>query len=295
MNKKFYVLADSTSDLLKSSREQYDLDYLKMVFTICDKTYDADLDWNELSSDQYYSLQREGNRSITGLVKTSELEEKFEQHLKEGKDVLYIACSSRLSSSINNAKIVAEELKAKYPNNKVICYDSLRSCAAQGMLAIEASKIASEGKDIEEAIKFLDQNRLKFQTWATVGTLTYMKNAGRVKASTAFFGNLFRVKPIVVTDKTGSNVAIKKVKGRKDSLDELINIASERLDASKDYDIIVEHAQCKEDGQYVADGIKARCGKDVKLIDLGPIIGATCGPDTITINFFGQEIDFTLE
>ena len=80
--RKFQVFTDSTSDLEKEYREKYNIEYLKMVFTIDGQTYDADLDWNELSPIDYYNKMRNGNRSVTGLVKTSEVEEKFEKKLK---------------------------------------------------------------------------------------------------------------------------------------------------------------------------------------------------------------------
>ena len=48
--KKFQVITDSTSDLEKKFRDEYDIEYLKMVFTIDNKDYDADLDWTSKNS-----------------------------------------------------------------------------------------------------------------------------------------------------------------------------------------------------------------------------------------------------
>ena len=75
--KTFQVITDSTSDVEKKFREEYDLDYLKMVFTIEGKTYDADLDWNDISPKGYFDSMRRGNRSVTGAIKITELEQKF--------------------------------------------------------------------------------------------------------------------------------------------------------------------------------------------------------------------------
>ena len=291
---KFQVITDSTSDLDFNDRNQYKIDYLKMVFTIDEKQYDADLDWSIIDPDTYYRLMRSGKRSITSLIKQEETYQKFEQYLKEGKDVLYVTCSSKLSGSINSATIIAKELEEKYPNQKVICFDSLKSNYAEGYMAIEAAKLANKGFGIDKAITKLNEIQHHLQTWATVGSLTYMKNAGRVKASTAFFGNLFHVKPIVVTDRSGQNAAFKKVKGRKESLDELVNIINLRQSDNNDYPIIIEHANCLEDAKYVLKKIKTELGLKAFIKTLGPIIGATCGPDTITINFYGKEIDFVL-
>ena len=65
--KTFKVLADSTSDLEKKFRDEYDIDYFRMTFTIDDTEYDADLDWTKLSPLDYYKMMRNGKRSITSF------------------------------------------------------------------------------------------------------------------------------------------------------------------------------------------------------------------------------------
>lgn len=289
--KTFQVITDSTSDVEMIFREELGIDYLKMVFTIEGKTYDADLDWKDISAKEYFDSMRKGNRSVTGAVKPIEFEEKFTKYLSEGLDVLYIACSSKLSASVNTAKSFAEEIIEKFPGRKIVCYDSLRSNYAEGYMAIKAAMMANEGKTLDEVIEFLDNNKLKFQTYATVATLDWLKKAGRVKASTAFFGNLIGVKPIILGDKNGNNYSFKKVKGRKPSLDELVNIIAERIENNPQNILFIEHADCEADALYIRDKIKDKIKvKQIHVSTLGPIISATTGPDTITVNFFGEEV-----
>ncbi len=289
--KKVQVFTDSTSDIEKEYRDEVGLDYLKMVFTIEGKNYDADLEWPEITPKAYYDMMRKGSRAVTGQVKPSDIEEKFKKAFEEGYDVLYIACSSRLSSSVNSAKIYADEILAKYPGRKAVCYDSLRSNYAEGLMAFDVAKMANEGKTLDELVEYLDNNRLKYQVVATVESLEWLRKSGRVTATSAFFGNLFGVKPIIISDKNGNNYAFKKVKGRKTSLDELVEIICERFTSPKDHGICIAHADCEKDAQYIADKVKERLNpKYVHLSSLGPIIGATVGPGTITANFYGEEV-----
>ena len=106
--KKFQIFTDTTSDVEKKFRDEYELDYLKMVFTIEGKTYDGDLDWKEMTPEDYYNKMRKGNRAITGLVKNDDAEAKIKAALDAGLDVLYIACYSKLSGSVNSVKIIAD-------------------------------------------------------------------------------------------------------------------------------------------------------------------------------------------
>ncbi len=283
--KKFQVLTDSTSNLIKAHRDEFGLDYAKMVFTLEGKDYDACLDWSEISAHDFYESIRKGNRAITGLVTAEQFEKKFDEYLSQGLDVLYISCSSKLSGSINNGKIVAEEFKEKYPDRKIICVDSLRSNYGEGMIALTAAKMANEGKSIEEVAAFVEEKKLYYHTYATVGSLTHLKNAGRIKASKAFFGNLFGVKPIIIADAIGNNYAFKKTKGRKNALDELVALVKENIHPNSP--LYVEHADSLEDAEYVKEALMDKVSV-INVSNLGPIIGASVGPDTIIVDFYGK-------
>lgn len=289
--KSFQVITDSTSDVELSYRNEYGLDYVQMVFNIAGREYPASLDWEELSASDYYNLMRNGNRATTGLVNAAEFSNKFEKYLSKGLDVLYISCSSRLSGSLNNAKIVAAELMDKYPNNKVICFDSLRSNYSQGMMALDAAMLANKGKSIDEAARELSIHRLRYQTYATVDSLEWLRKAGRVKASSAFFGNLFGVKPIIVGDAAGNNYAFKKIRGRKQSLEALAKIVDERIINRNEATVFIEHADCLEDALFLKNLIIEKVNpKKINISNVGPIIGATVGPNSITVNFYGEKV-----
>ena len=289
--KKFQVFTDSTADLVKADREAVGLEYVRMSFTIDGKEYPADLDWSDLSPAQYYGMMRAGKVSKTSLVTMEEFDKRFAPVLEKGEDILYIACSSKLSGSVNNARLAAEELLENYPERRIVAFDSLRSNYAEGMMALRAAKMASEGKTLDETVAALEEDKLCYQVHATVGSLEWLKKAGRVKASTAFFGNLFGVKPIILSDAKGNNYGYKKVKGRKTSLDELVSVVATRIKDKENAVVYVEHADCEADANYVAENIRAKVApKEVKISSVGPIIGATVGPDTITVNFYGEKV-----
>ena len=291
--KKFKVLTDSTADLEKDIRDKYDIDYIQMTFNTNGKTYDADCDWKQLSASDYYGQMRKGTVFKTTQIKGDECEAKFKKYLDEGLDILYVACSSKLSSSVNFAANIAKDILAdeKYKGRKIICFDTLRATTGEGLIAIDAAKLALEGLDVEEVYNKLNENKLKYNEFCTVGSLEWLKKAGRVKASTAFFGNLFGVKPIIIADAKGNNYAYKKEKGRKNSLDSIIESAKERIENISEATIFVEHADCMKECEYVVNRIKTEIDpKEVIVTNVGPIIGATVGPDTILISFYGQEV-----
>ena len=86
--KNYVILTDSCSDLPKELREKYGVEYLPMRILYGDKDIPADLDWGEISFEQFYALMRDGVRIKTSQVNASEYVAAFEKYAGEGLAVL---------------------------------------------------------------------------------------------------------------------------------------------------------------------------------------------------------------
>ncbi len=290
---EFAILTDSSSDLYTALRKEYDIDYVQMHIVMDGKEMPASLDWDEYSPEQLYAWLRDGKLIKTTQVPVEEYQSKFTEYLEQGKDILYLACSSGLSGSINTCRMVAEELQSKYPDRKIVAVDSLKASLGLGFMAIEAAKLRRSGKTIEEVAAFIEENKLKYRECGVPETLSYLKRAGRVKSAASFFGNLLGVKPIVVFDKNGCNAVVKKVRGRKTSLREIVSVAASEIVDAGAQTVGVVHADCAEEAQQVAQMLREQANpKDVIVDYMGPCIGATTGPGTVIIYYVGNEIDF---
>lgn len=291
MEKKFAIITDSTADLGKDLRNKYDIDYACMTISVEGKEYQASLDWEEYSLQEFYDWMRKGIRVYTTQVPNDNFKKKFVPYLENGMDVLYIACSSALSASYKASLVIKEELSSLYPERKIICVDSLISSMGEGQIAIEASKMRDAGKTMEEIVAWIEEHRNEYHQLATVEDLGYLKRAGRVKATKAFFGNLFGIKPIIMSDAKGQNYAYKKAKGRKGAYTEIIaTIRDEIVNAEAQY-ISITHADCLSDAEELKERIlKEIPCKGVYINPIGPIVGASVGPGTLGIYYYGKEV-----
>ena len=289
---KIKIFIDSTGDLPKDLRDKYDIDYCPMVVTVDDKEVIASLDYDQgYTLKQFYDVMREGRRIFTSQVPDHVFVEKFTAALKDGFDVLYIGCSSKLSASVLAGEKVAMNLRKEYPNNRIVVFDSKISCYGQGEMAIIASKMREEGKTLDEIEAWLSLNIFRFNQFATVDSLLYLKRAGRVSATSAFFGNIFGVKPILISDRLGQNLAIEKIKGTKQSL---LYLASAAVEAGEDLTgktIFIGHADAIKAAEFVRDEIlKLAPSVNIYIGPIGPIVGASTGPGTIGVYVFGKEV-----
>ena len=288
--KPFAIIGDSTCDLNKAMREQLDVDYVQMNFVLEGKEHPASLDWDGMSSKEFYDLMRAGKRITTTQVPAESYVKKFTEYLDKDMDVLYISCSSALSGSINTARIVARELMEKKPEGKIVCVDALNSSFGQGIEIMWASKMRNEGSSIEEIAEFLEKNRNCVNQSAFVEKLEYLRRAGRVTASSAFFGNLIGIKPILISDAKGQNFAVKKVKGLQNAMEETVALVKERIIEPETQIVYISHADSPENAEKIGQMLKDQVGcKDVFIGCIGPIVGASVGPGTIAIYYVGQE------
>ncbi|MBQ7906520.1 MAG: DegV family protein [Clostridia bacterium] len=292
--KKYVIVTDSCSDLHKGLREKYDIDYIPMHLIIDgERDIYADLDFNEISYEDYFNMLREGTRIKTAQVNAQEYKQAFTKYLEAGFDILSISCSSALSASIKASQVARDELLEAYPDAKIYCIDSLNSCFGLGIICMTASELRAEGKTIEEVAAWIEENKLKVHQECTVEKLTYLKNAGRVSAAKAFFGGLLNKKPIIISDAVGQNHAIETVKGRRASMERLAERMFDEYEDHPYQKVVVCHADDIEAAEEFKAVIEAKfAGKELNIhMDrIGPIIGTSAGPGTIAVYFIGTEV-----
>lgn len=294
---KVKIITDSCADLSGKQLEQYDIDYVKMS-TIKDGTESpALLTWTAEEAHALYDTIRSGKRITTAQVSVEEFTRMFTKYLDAGYDIVYVACSSKQSGSVNTGHVTAQKLLTSYPNFKIYCIDSLNSTIGEGMLAIEAAKMAADGKTAEEIFSYIMSIRKNVQEFATVHTLEHLKRAGRVSASSAFFGNLMGVKPILVADANGAQAAYKKVKGRETSLREIVALLKENITDAENQTVYIAHADCRtEEVDALVELVRSEIPcKDISIGYIGPIVGASVGPDAIGVWGFGKQVTFAAD
>ena len=294
--RKVKVIADSCADLNVEQLNKYGIAFAKMS-TSCDGVESvATLLWTDEEAHEHYNKMRDGKRIITAQVSVEEFQRVFEEYLKQDMDIVYIGCSSKQSGSVNTGFVTAKKLMENYEGSTIICIDSLNASMGEGMLAIEAAKLANDGASATEIEAHILAIRKKVNQYVTVHSLDALKRAGRVKGSAAFFGNLMGVKPIIIADANGDQAAYKKVKGRQKSFEEIVAMLKASIIEPEKQTIYMTHADCAKEE---IDGLVELIRKEIPCLDvevgfIGPIIGASIGPDAVGIWGFGEEVTYKI-
>ena len=291
---KVKIITDSCSDLTEELMKTYDIDYAQMRTVYEGKESPADLSWTPAAVHEFYGIMRAGNRITTTQVPIEEFDRIYRKYLEQGFDIVYIGCSSKQSGSVNTSSVLAKKLKEEYPSQSIFSIDSLNACIGEGMLAIEAAKLAANGNSAEEINDIILEKRKDVNEFVTVHSLDSLRRAGRVKGSAAFFGNLMGVKPIIIADANGEQAAFKKAKGRLNSFKEIVGLMKATIIKPEEQTLYLVHADCKpEEVEQLKSMVLAEIPvKNIYTLYIGPIIGASIGPDAVGIFAFGQKVTF---
>lgn len=288
----YKIITDSTCDLPPKLIQELDVEVIPMVFSIGEDTYHNYPDERELSSHDFYDRLRKGESSITNQITPVTFTELFEPILASGTDILYLAFSSGLSGTYNNACLTVKELQNRYPDRKLRVVDSLAASMGEGLLVYHAAKKRDEGMNIDELCNWLTENRNRLAHWFTVDDLNHLKRGGRVSGAAALVGTMLGIKPVLHVDDEGHLIPMEKIRGRRQSLDSLVQHMANAVEEPEKQMIFISHGDSLEDAEYVAQQVRKKFHvKGIEINPIGPVIGTHSGPGTIALFYLGKNKD----
>lgn len=285
----YVIITDSTTDLSQQMINDLEIEVIPLGFSVENESFLNYSDNRDMLPEDFYRLMRDGKTIKTAQINIATFLSAFEKRLQENKDIFCVTLSSGISGTYNSAMAAANELRKKYKDNKIIVIDSKSASLGEGMLVYNAVMKKREGLSIDELEVWIEGNKNKLCHWFTVDDLMHLKRGGRISATAAAFGTLLNIKPVLHVDDAGHLVPVKKVRGRKSSLLELINMMEKtgiNLDGQK---IFISHGDCVDDAEFVAGTIRQKFNiGDVIINYVGPVIGAHSGPGTVALFFWGS-------
>ena len=285
--REFVITVNSTVYLPKEWLKERNVPVLPLKYTIDGQTYQ---DMEGLSAKEFFQKLREGHMSVTSQINPEEAGEMMEPFLKEGKDLLHLAFSSGLSGTYNSMRIAAEELAEDYPDAKIIVIDTLCACMGEGLLLYKVLQLKDQGKTLEEIAEWVEANKLHICHNVTVDDLNHLHRGGRISKTAAVFGTLVQVKPIIHMDENGKLQVIGKERGRKRSLNKIVDMAVEQSEGWENDMVMITHGDCIEDAEYVAERVKEKLGNPEVLINnIGTVIGSHTGPGVVAVFLMGNK------
>jgi DegV family protein with EDD domain len=286
----YIIVSDATLDLPASVIDEYDIRVIPMGVNVDNEEYHHYPDERELSIEDFYRKLKDGAVSHTTQITPAIFMDYFEDILKQGKDILYIAFSSGLSGTYNTSQIVIRDLAEEYPDRKIYSIDSLCASIGEGLLVLNAALQKQQGMNIEELAAWVEANKRRSRHWFTVKDLFFLKRGGRITSIEAMVGTALKIRPVLSTDDCGKLAVVSKIRGTRAELDYMLTkLLEEGTDLSMQT-IIIGHgddlAQAKELENLIRGKVTV---KDVIISKIGPVIGTHTGPGMLALVFMGDK------
>ncbi|WP_027364585.1 DegV family protein [Desulfotruncus alcoholivorax] len=195
-----------------------------------------------------------------------------------------IHISSGLSGTYETIKTVARQ----FNKMKVEVIDSRALSLALGFLVQEAGRCIQNGLNFDSVIARVNEIQKKINVFFVVKTLEYLKKGGRIGYVEGTVGQLLDIKPIISINEEGKYFSWGKVRGRKKSINKLIEILKEKA-SGKTINIAVAHGDAEEEARKLMERIKNAKEFQIKeftFAQLSPVMGVHAGPGLIGVAFY---------
>ena len=149
---KIAVVTDSTAYLSAEQIKENDIHIVPIPFILDGKSYDEGID---ITTEEFYEKLRTSETfPSTSQPPIGKLIELYESLGDQGYDAVI---SIHLASTISGLVQTLETVKDTVDNIQVVPVDSEITVLLMGYLAIEAARMAKQGKNLDEILARLDQ------------------------------------------------------------------------------------------------------------------------------------------
>lgn len=282
----FTIISDSSCDLSEDLIKEYNLNIVPFYVSFDKENYRKEK--IDISIKEFYEkMENEKAVPKTSLPSVEDYYTAFTPHLKNGQDILCFSLSSELSGSYQSAFNASKLALQDFPERKVICIDSRKAAALQGLYVLQSAKMRKEGFTIDETynkmMEISDESLIIF----TINTLEYLQKGGRVGKAAALASSILNIKPILLL-KDGALEPHSKVRGRKKSISELLNIFNKEIGNNPEkYEIAIAHSNCKEEAEELEKSLKEKSNVELSypIFEIGVTVGAHTGTKAVGIAY----------
>jgi uncharacterized protein len=158
------------------------------------------------------------------------IERTFAFMLAHYDEVLGLFVSGKMSGLWHNAATVAQRLSENGKRIRVV--DTRQNSAAEGLLVLEAIRLAGEGLALDALADRMEEMAAKSRIYVSVNTLKFMLKGGRISKAQGFILNLLKLKPVVSIDKEGKGTIWAKTFSRRQAISRILKKIRQDLSES---------------------------------------------------------------
>ncbi len=281
------LVTDSCCDLSADVIADAGVEFVPLSYIMDDVEYPDDLG-QSVPYEEFYRQLEAGAAIKTAQVPVIRFLEAFDRYYNQGRPVIYIALSSAISGTFDAAVMARRQFLSEHPEARIQCMDSKCASTGQGLLVLEAARLANAGANFDEVVSWVESSVLFVNHIFTVDSFEHLVRGGRVSPAVGMAGSILDIKPVMLMDPNGALAVVKKPRGRHKAIELIAEMAAERV-TDPHRPAFVSHGDCAEDAERLRTLLVRTCGlTDVRVGRVGSVIGAHTGPGVLSAFFWGQ-------
>ena len=286
----YTLFTDTDCDITPEISAQYGYKLISMPYTIEGKQIFPYVDFKEFDYKAFYNKLRQGVIPTTSALSPVEYINYFEPEFKAGRDILYVHFSAAMSATFNSMRLALEELAEKYPDRKVYTVDTKGITLGSYNICHYIGEMYKNGASIEDIQKWAAVEVDKTAFYFYADDLKFFGKSGRVSGFAAFFGNVIGLKPIIFIGNDGKMATKDKCRGRKQTLQKLLQYVIDLEDDIKGHRVIIAHTDALNIAEEFGKMLKDYFGDDLNIEYevVNPTAGSHCGPNAMGVSFHAK-------
>ena len=285
---KIGFLTDSCSDIPQELADKYGIEVVGFPINLDGVEY---MERKDFTNDQFYQMMRDAQGvPTTAAITQLQFCDIYARYADEGyTDLVYLSINAGGSSTYNNAVKAMELLEEERPGYtmKIQVIDSHTYSMPYGWYFCECARKVRNGGELASCVAELKQKLDCVEICLAAYSLKQMKKSGRISAAAAVMGELMGVRPII-TLIDGKTKVESKVRGDDKVVPAMIELCKKRADGVENFDYMIGHTNIKQ-----AEDLEKACRKafgkaPLVVFELGGVVSANTGPDTVALVYTGH-------
>jgi len=278
--RKVAVVTDSAADIPFDELDRLDIHMVPVRVHFGDRSY---LDKVGLTAEEFYAeIERNPLPPKTSQPPPGDFRRQFEFLASHFESVVSVNLSRRVSGTCSTAESAAARIST---HGKVTVIDSMNASLGQGLIAMYAAECAQAGYDAARVIEATRAIVPRTFTFGLIGSLEYAVRGGRVPRWVKNVADGLKLMPVLHADRQGRVKAGGVLFGREHLKEKFARFVRHRMRADVPYRLLVGHANCEADGQWLLDQLTTDNVVYRSLLPCGTAFGTHGGPGLLVAAF----------
>lgn len=273
------VVTDSTAYLSPEERKRHNIYMIPLSVTLDDGVFEEEF---EIQAEEFYTKVREAKTfPKTSQPSIGKFMELFEMLAKDYDEVICIHLSSGISGTYQSALQAGNLVEGITIHG----FDSEISCAPQGFYALQAAKMAKEGKTSAEILETLEELKRQMRAYFIVDDLSHLQRGGRLSSAAAIVGGLLQIKPILHFENKVI-VPYEKIRTKKKAINRVEELLAQDAEKYERIYAMLIHANREQEArEWMAKLQEKFPNVEFSLSYFGPVIGTHLGEGSLGLGW----------